>query len=440
MNCDKARTYLSEYLEKRCPSDVLVELDAHFRECASCSDHFWQAQRDANLADAVVEAAYSMDALQARLDTVFRQKGRGNVRNFIFAVVAAMALLVPTLVLLAGRLEPTATVRYQSGTTWSGGIGRIPSRGEFGVVAIRQRGRTTAVGIVSPNGSLESHPVSSGPSASEWQWAEGINGAGDFDRLRASVMKSCGVPRALLICDGPDSPLRRDAAQMHSQVSLLAVLGSTYDWSQRLQRRGVREVNIRQTAPESLSELENYNLVIVNAANRSVNPSFATLLERYVARGGGVVLIGGTPTSLCTPADGPSGSIQGGPTANTDLSSIEKWFGAYRYGNHEGGSAEVLISRPFGVGKRWGTSFHKPGAATVFIRGNDGSLIPIVRWLAGGLFAFAHTYGLGRVYYQSVDREGRRGEQQAEYMESLFVGGCLWAAGFIENPSPDEWH
>lgn len=435
MNCAEAREMLTAYLEQRCPSEKFAELDHHLNECANCSQHCLEAIRDANLANAIVRTAYPVAGLQAKLDAVFKSARWKLGRMTLVALAAAVALIVPGLWLVTRWFQPSVTVFYQSGIMWSGNADRLPFREEFGIVAVRQPGRPNAVGIVNPDGSLSTRPLTKGSARSVLQWAEGIGKGEDFEALRAQVMGYAGVPRALIICDGPQSVLRFDAARLRTPDASYASLGAAYDLSEKLREQGFENVDIQQSAPLSLELLGNYNLVIVNATNQSVDPEFAGLLERYVFRGGGVALVGGAPAYLCTPAEGASGSVPGGPSANTDLRAIEKWFGAYRYGNHEGGSADVVISRPFGVSAQWGTTFKKPGAATVFARERDHEFLPIVRWRAGGLFAFAHTYGLGRVYYQSVVSEWRRGQRQADYIETLFIGGCRWACGSIENPS-----
>jgi hypothetical protein len=435
MNCAEAREMLTAYLEQRCPVDKLAEFDGHIEECADCSQQCLQAIRDANLAQAVVRTAYPEDRLQAKLDAVFKPTRLKPARITLVAVATAIALVVTGTWLIARWLQPNVTVVYQSGITWTGGSDRLPARKEFGIITVRQPGRPMAVGIVNPDGSWKTRPVGQGSHGAVFQWAERIGKQDDFESLRTQVMQYAGVPRALIICDGPDSTLRFDTARLRPINTLYATLGAAYDLSESLREHGFDHVDVQQTAPKSLEKLINYNLVIVVASNQSVEPRFAALLERYMYHGGGVVLVGGVPAYLCTPAEGPSGAVRGGPSAVTDLTAIEKWFGAYRYGNHEGGAAEVLIPRPFGVNTQWDTTFRKPGAAAVFAREVDHEFLPIVRWRSGGLFAFAHTYGLGRVYYQSVDREWRRGREQADYIETLFIGGCLWACGYIEDPS-----
>jgi len=435
MNCADAREILAAYVEQECPIDKLAELDRHLQECAACSEHCLQAIRDASLAHAIVRAAYPAERFQAKLDAVFRPTRWKVVRMTWVAVATAIAVAIPGIWLIGRWLQPNVTVVYQSGITWTGDSDRLPARREFGIITVGQPGRPTAVGIVNPDGSRKTRPLDQGSHGAVFQWAERIGKQDDFESLRTQVMQYAGVPRALIICDGPDSTLRFDAARLRPMDTLYATLGAAYDLSESLREHGFDHVDVQQTAPKALEKLINYNLVIVVASNQSVEPKFATLLERYVYHGGGVVLVGGAPAYLCTPADGASGAVRGGPSAATDLTAIEKWFGAYRYGNHDGGAVEVLIPRPFGVSIRWDTTFKKPGAAAVFAREGDHEFRPVVGWRSGGLFAFAHTYGLGRVYYQSVDREWRRGQDQAGYIESLLIGGCLWACGYIENPS-----
>lgn len=440
MNCTEAREMVSAYLEQRCPGEKLAELDRHLSECGNCSHYCLEAIRDANLAQAVVRTAYPVDRLQAKLDAVFKPSRFKLAKMTLLAVATTIAFVISGMWLMAWWSQPNVTILYQSGITWTGDSDRLPVRREFGIVAVRQPGRPTAVGLVNPDGSFTTRPIGSDSNRTVLQWAEGMSGKDDFEALRAQVMEHAGVPRALILCDGPKSKLRFDAAKLHTADTLYGTLGAAYHLSEILQEQGFEAVDIRQTAPNSLDILTNYNLVIVRATNQSVDPRFADLLKRYVYSGGGVVLAGGVPAYLCTPAEGASGAVRGGPSANTDLRSIEVWFGAYRYGNHEGGPAEVLISRPFGVSAQWDTTFKKPGAATVFVRKTDETLTPVVGWHGGGLFAFAHTYGSGRVYYQSVDFEWRRGQDQADYIESLFIGGCLWASGYIENASAGTSH
>jgi len=147
-----------------------------------------------------------------------------------------------------------------------------------------------------------------------------------------------------------------------------------------------------------------YDVVIVDKS--SFSPRDASRLRAFTARGGGVAFIGGAPYWLA---------------GSADLSPIAEWFGAWCYTNGPDCSpATASLCHPFGcwlcVGEAvaW-SSCRWSGPAAVADLTSDA--VAMARWPDGSIFAFAHAYGSGRVYFQSI------------IDSCLFPSAVRWLAG-----------
>ncbi len=163
-------------------------------------------------------------------------------------------------------------------------------------------------------------------------------------------------------------------------------------------------VNLAGDIPNDLSS---YSLVVLEAY-WAVEPGHCQLIRDYVANGGGVVILSGVPEyfrSYCK--DWWSYLC---PTDTVSL-GMEEWLGASNYGN-TGGYASVAVDNPFG------TSLLKGDTVLVVSSFSCASMDSLVgdsqvvaTWNSGDIglyvapyFAYTHTYGEGRVYYQAAYR------------------------------------
>ncbi|KON31879.1 MAG: hypothetical protein AC479_08190 [miscellaneous Crenarchaeota group-6 archaeon AD8-1] len=154
------------------------------------------------------------------------------------------------------------------------------------------------------------------------------------------------------------------------------------------------EVTIKGDIPQDLSK---YNLVVI-FAYYAVEPHHSQQIKEYVAQGGSVILLSGVPCyfeeNIKTLHPDPFNLV-------FDLDSISDWFGASKFMNSVNDIAKVVYSYPFDTSilstdvLYYGTS----GSAAVGSFVSDVDLIAY--WDSGNFFAFAHEYGLGKVYYQS---------------------------------------
>ena len=143
------------------------------------------------------------------------------------------------------------------------------------------------------------------------------------------------------------------------------------------------------------ANLSQYDLVYLEAyfANE---PSDAPALCSYVSNGGGIVFWEGSMCYL----------VYYSKTMNTghDLSSIESWFGASYYVN-TGGAAHVSVPNPFGTTLNVGDPLVSgQGYSNAGITSMSADSQVAAVWSDGITFAFAHEFGLGRVYWQSTQQ------------------------------------
>ena len=141
--------------------------------------------------------------------------------------------------------------------------------------------------------------------------------------------------------------------------------------------------------PASLTGLN----VLVIEAYFACEPSKAQLIQDYISSGGGVVLLFATPRYLSVYCKDmwPGNSLE----------PIHEWFGASYYVN-SGGSAYVAVDNPFGTNLSQNQIlFTNPGSSLSAVESLDQDTQVLANWRSGACFAFTHTYGQGRIYYQA---------------------------------------
>lgn len=140
------------------------------------------------------------------------------------------------------------------------------------------------------------------------------------------------------------------------------------------------------------SDLSGYDVVVIESY-WACEPGDEPIIRNYISSGGGVVIIAGVPGYLVT--------YSKNWYIGMDLSSIQEWFGASLYEN-TGGYARIVVDHPFGTylleGDTVFTGLTQSHAAAASL---DEDARVVARWSAGVCFAFTHTFGQGRVYYQA---------------------------------------
>jgi len=181
------------------------------------------------------------------------------------------------------------------------------------------------------------------------------------------------------------------------------------NWSQSITEALELKGFNTQTAGDIPENLSNYDLMLIQSY-WAVEPKHAPLLKDYIANGGSVVILAGVPCHLNVECKDwwPGGSM------------LPDWLGGGYYTN-TGGNITVTVDNPFGTPYLTGETLlesHSSSCAAVDSPTNNGQIV--ARWNPGytftnnfqqtftndynqGLaFAFTHTYGQGRVYYQAT--------------------------------------
>lgn len=144
--------------------------------------------------------------------------------------------------------------------------------------------------------------------------------------------------------------------------------------------------------PENLT---GYDLVVIEAFY-AIEPRHNTLIRNFVADGGGVVILGGTPCFFSAYCKDRWPYRFGG----TDLTSMEDWFGYQNYVN-VGGSAYAVSDNPFGTSILADDRlFYTSGYSAASVDAAVNNTQVIARYDVGTPFAFTHEFIAGRVYWQ----------------------------------------
>jgi hypothetical protein len=153
------------------------------------------------------------------------------------------------------------------------------------------------------------------------------------------------------------------------------------------------KVTFAGDVPESLND---YDLVVIKA-NWAVEPKHATLIEDYIATGGGVILLKCIPSYLSAYCKDLYPVKYGG----TNLTAIQDWFGSDTYAN-TGGQAQVVVDRPFGTNLKYGDIVYSAiNSAEACVTSLNENAKIIASWESPDCaYAFTYEYGQGRMYYQ----------------------------------------
>lgn len=147
------------------------------------------------------------------------------------------------------------------------------------------------------------------------------------------------------------------------------------------------------------ADLSGYSLVVLDAY-WAVEPRYCQLIRDYIAGGGGVVMLAGVPEFFRCYAKG--WGTYG--LATDDLSvGMKEWLGSSDYENTGFRAyASVAVDNPFGTSLLKGdivfVGSSNSHASMVSLNGDSQA---VATWSSGFYFAYTHTYGQGRVYYQA---------------------------------------
>jgi hypothetical protein len=161
--------------------------------------------------------------------------------------------------------------------------------------------------------------------------------------------------------------------------------------------------------------LTGYDLVVIEAAWGAVHPSDSDTISNFVDNGGGVCMFCITPCFFIVNCTDRWPYRFGG----TDLSAIADWFGYNTYFNL-GGSAYPSFDHPLGTSLLTTDQiFYTSGSSAASVNGPVDNNTQVVAQYQGtsGMpppfpffdsstnspapFAFTHTFGAGRVYWQA---------------------------------------
>lgn len=151
-----------------------------------------------------------------------------------------------------------------------------------------------------------------------------------------------------------------------------------------------------QFAGDIPANLTGYDVVIIHAY-WAVDPSQCSLIQNFIANGGGVVILTGVPEyfrSYCK-----DWWPYRCPTDNQSL-GMQDWFGNGSYTN-TGGNASITLDNPFNTSLHAGdVLMQNCGYSNAAIVDGDAQIL--AQWQDGTTFAFAREYGQGRLYYQAA--------------------------------------
>jgi len=142
--------------------------------------------------------------------------------------------------------------------------------------------------------------------------------------------------------------------------------------------------------------LSGYNAVVIESY-WACEPTYEPIVRNYVSNGGGVVLLAAVPCYFAYDSK----------TWNPgqDLSPISEWFGASFYWYTDASAlAELVVDNPFGTSLQSGDVVFRGTYHEAALTGMDADSQVLAHWSTGYNFAFTHTYGQGRVYYQAAFR------------------------------------
>ncbi len=144
------------------------------------------------------------------------------------------------------------------------------------------------------------------------------------------------------------------------------------------------------------NELSSYSLVVFEAWF-AVEPKHTQLVRDYVADGGNVVIIGGVPCYFATYCKDLWPYVTGGQ----NLSALQDWFGSAAFVN-SGGTAHLVVDEPFDTSlEAQSKIYYINGYGCYALASMSDDAQVIARWGDGVVYAFAHEFGNGRVYYQA---------------------------------------
>jgi hypothetical protein len=145
------------------------------------------------------------------------------------------------------------------------------------------------------------------------------------------------------------------------------------------------------------ADISRYSLVIFEAWF-AIEPKHVQQVRDYMANGGNVVVLAAAPCFFATYCK----DLWSYKTGGTNLNALNDWFGSARFMN-SGGSAYLVVDKPFGtslLNQSLIYNINGKGCYALTRMSSDTQII--ARWASsGGVYAFTHEYGNGRMFYQA---------------------------------------
>lgn len=231
--------------------------------------------------------------------------------------------------------------------------------------------------------------------------------------------------------------------QPHPRPKLLYVGSDADDLANNAVAEALKKAGFDLTSATRLpASLEGFDVVFLESVSASSQDA-AKMLRSFVGKGGGVVLVGSVPMSLCP--DGKQGwsRDQNRDVILWDTSAIADWVGAadmeFPQNAISNPRCAAAISNPFfacpdiTVGQELYV-FQGESKMNFFVTGSlSAQARPVakIRFENEGtefthIAAFAHPFGQGRTYYQFMSYEPNHPK-----LLELLVAATKWTAGAL---------
>lgn len=174
-------------------------------------------------------------------------------------------------------------------------------------------------------------------------------------------------------------------AETNFEILKNAVVQTLEDWG--------FQVSCAGDLPETLN---GYDLVVIEAFY-AVEPKHASLVEEYIANGGGVAILGGVPCYFSVYCKDMWPYRLGG----MDLTPIQDWFGSSRYVN-TGGIARTVVDNPVGTSLNADDIIVTTTSYSMAAMTQLNSNAEVIGTWDPGTYVYSYTYEYeeGRVFYQ----------------------------------------
>jgi hypothetical protein len=256
-----------------------------------------------------------------------------------------------------------------------------------------------------------------GPDSEALDWATGILAPKQIGPY--SIMASVGAVKALQRIEVSEGPRPRCLYVGNNASIETFILDLGYE------TESANQVWQSHYASSDSSIFDSFDVVVIDEA-RSVIPEQRNTIKDYLMSGGGVVLTKDVPYTFS--------STKAGNVIYWDEAG--DWLGVTSCYDTltDSGTIYIVDNNPFGLPLNTDTMLLDSSAPTLMFEAPsfDSFTRPVagrgnLDSMGGRLFAYTHTYGSGRLYYQAEPD----GFPNYPWVIQLFGSGLNWAAGRI---------